>query len=96
MPSCLSRRILYGIHQCLEQGHDLHRPDFSHKFIVFYEYSAQENDDGMDYLIRTLQSEGCLRYEYTMKDKEGQFTTTCIDKRVHWLHHDHNEGAALR
>jgi hypothetical protein len=52
--------------------------DFSHKFIIFLEYSGQE-DDEVNYLTRTLQSEGRLKYEYTAK-VDGVFITHSIDK----------------
>lgn len=51
--------------------------DFRHKFIIFYEFDGQ-NDD-VNYLIRTLQSEGRLKYEYTAK-VDGDFETHSIDK----------------
>ena len=52
--------------------------DFAHKFIIFLEYSGQE-DDEVNYLTRTLQSEGRLKYEYTAK-VDGDFVTHSIDK----------------
>ena len=51
--------------------------DFRHKFIVFYEFSGQS--DELNYLIRSLQSEGRLKYECTVK-QDGAFTTQNIDK----------------
>jgi len=51
--------------------------DFKHKFIIFYEYNGQ--NDEINYLIRTLQSEGRLRYETTEKI-DGQYVTRCIEK----------------
>jgi len=53
--------------------------DFQHKFVIIYEFDGQ--NDEMNYLIRTLQSEGRLKYEYTVKNKnDGNFMTCCIDK----------------
>ena len=52
--------------------------NFSHKFIIFYEFKGQENDE-INHLIRTLQSEHRLKYEYTTK-VDGEFKTISIDK----------------
>lgn len=66
--------------------------DFRHKFIIFYEFKGQ--NDEINYLVRTLMSEGRLKYEYTATgdrdyktvviDKEGPtgFITTTTDPQV--------------
>ncbi len=51
--------------------------DFRHKFIIFFEFAGQS--DEINYLVRTLMSEGRLRYEYTAK-VDGKYETVVIDK----------------
>ena len=51
--------------------------DFQHRFVIFYEFDGQ--NDEINYLISTLQTEGRLKYETTEK-VNGQFVTRCIDK----------------
>jgi hypothetical protein len=51
--------------------------DFRHKFIIFYEFTGQ--NDEINYLVRTLMSEGRLRYEYTAK-VDNKYETVVIDK----------------
>jgi DNA-binding transcriptional ArsR family regulator len=51
--------------------------DYRHKFIIFFEFTGQ--NDEINYLVRTLMSEGRLRYEYTAK-VDGKYETVVIDK----------------
>jgi hypothetical protein len=44
--------------------------DFRHRHIVIYE-AAGMNSDMMSYLIRTLISEGCIKYETVEKTEQG-------------------------
>jgi len=52
--------------------------DFRHKFLIFYEFAGQSEE--VDHLVRTLQSEGRLRYEVSVKGEEGGYETITIDK----------------
>ncbi|MCP4764247.1 MAG: winged helix-turn-helix transcriptional regulator [archaeon] len=53
--------------------------NFKNRFIWIFEESGINNSD-LEYHIRTLLSEGCLKSETTVKGKNGQFTTQKIKK----------------
>ena len=43
----------------------------SHRFLVLFEAAGLESDFA-SYLVRSLLSEGCVRYETVEKDKGGE------------------------
>ena len=51
----------------------------SHRFLVLYE-EAGLNSDFQSMLLRTLISEGCIRYDVTEKDADGSFKSRAIVK----------------
>jgi hypothetical protein len=57
--------------------------DFRHKTLVIYEVTGLREgneDDLTSYFVRSLLSEGRIRYEVTIRDGEGGFTTKEIVK----------------
>jgi Domain of unknown function (DUF3854) len=58
--------------------------DFAHRTLVLYEAIAlregQEDDDHTGYFIRSLLSEGRIRYPVVMRDDDGGFTTKWVVK----------------
>ena len=53
--------------------------ELKHRFIIFFE-AAGLKGGFLDYIIRTLLSEDCLKYEVTEKGEEGQFKTRLLVK----------------
>ena len=53
--------------------------DFRHRHIVIYE-AAGMNSDMMSYLIRTLISEGCIKYETVEKTEQGLYEDCMLEK----------------
>jgi len=52
---------------------------FKHRFIIFFEVVGLRGGF-LDYIIRTLLSEGCLKYEVTEKGEDGKFKTRLLEK----------------
>ena len=72
--------------------------DFAHSTILFAEYSGGgEQHATQDYVIRSLQSEGCIDYMTTVK-ADGGFTTQRIHKAgpTNFNHDDHEADASPR
>lgn len=53
--------------------------DFAHRFIVIYEAAGME-DETLSYVVRSLLSEGRIRYDIAEKDANGKMVTRTIDK----------------
>jgi hypothetical protein len=51
----------------------------SHRFLVLFEAAGLESDFA-SYLVRSLLSEGCVRYETVEKDKGGQLCTRLVER----------------
>jgi len=54
------------------------KKSFKNKFIIFYEYDGQKGE-GLNYSIRTLQTEGKLKYEVSVQNK-GKWETQSLEK----------------
>lgn len=57
--------------------------EYAHRTIIVYEVTALREgveDDMTSYFVRSLLSEGRIDYEYTVRDKNGEFTTKKITK----------------
>ena len=51
----------------------------SHRFLVLFEAAGLESDFA-SYLVRSLLSEGCVRYETVEKDKDGELTARLVER----------------
>src|SRR5262249_10555739 len=51
----------------------------SHRFLVLFEAAGLESDFA-SYLVRSLLSEGCVRYETVEKDKDGELKARLIER----------------
>jgi hypothetical protein len=51
----------------------------SHRFLVLFEAAGLESDFA-SYLVRSLLSEGCVRYETVEKDKSGELRTRLVER----------------
>jgi hypothetical protein len=58
------------------------KDDYRHRSLVIYEAEAlREYDDSLtSYFVRSLLSEGQIKYPVTVRDKDGNFTTKTIVK----------------
>jgi hypothetical protein len=50
-----------------------------HRFLVLFEAAGLESDFA-SYLVRSLLSEGCVRYETVEKTRDGQLTTRLVER----------------
>lgn len=62
------RALLYG------------KESLKHRVLMFAEATGATDNDFASYLIRTLLSEGRLRYETVQKDAHGQLTTVLVER----------------
>jgi hypothetical protein len=51
----------------------------AHRFLVLFEAAGLESDFA-SYLVRSLLSEGCVRYETVEKDKDGGLTARLVER----------------
>ena len=58
------------------------KDDYRHRTLIVYEAEAlREHDDSLtSYFVRSLLSEGQIKYPVTVRDKDGNFTTKTIVK----------------
>jgi hypothetical protein len=52
----------------------------SHRFLVLFEAAGLESDFA-SYLVRSLLSEGCVRYETVEKDKNGELRARLVERK---------------
>jgi hypothetical protein len=58
--------------------------EFTNRTLVVYEVTALREgveDDMTSYFVRSLLSEGCIKHEVTIRDKDGNFATQKITKQ---------------